>query len=259
MFPTLEIRNRVYEKVEHYIDIANNIYDMEMSYPIVEFTVRGTTAGTATGDHTVNFNAKLLVDNINLFMEDTIPHEVAHCVDHHIHGTQYKRTRTGRKQRVSHGHSWKMIMRAFGVDPSRCHNMDTSKTARPQTKHLYTCSCCGVDVTVGPKHHKMIQQGRSLTHKGCPRDSKLVHKGSLGKVTWKEAAQMKAPAPKVPAEPKQPKQGTQIAQAIEIYLARRGAGISKRQDIIKSIMVQMDVDLKKASGLHDRAKKKVGA
>ena len=265
MVPNLDIRNRVYERVEHYIDIANNVYDMEMEYPIVDFTVRGTTAGTATGDHTVNFNAQLLIDNLEHFMEDTIPHEVAHCVDHYIHGHQYKRTRTGRRQRVSHGATWKRIMRAFGVDPARCHSMDTTKVARPKTKHTYTCSCCGSEVTVGPKIHNKIQRGfTGYGHKGC-KGSTLQYKQTLGKVTYKEAAQMKARKPiefKVAPAPKAKttvKAGTQIAQAIEIYLARKGAGINGRQDIIKSIMVQMDVDLKKASGLHDRAKKKVGA
>lgn len=255
-----DIERRVINRVYEVVDLGNKVFDCDMDYPVVEFKVRGTTAGTATGDHTVDFNLALLKENEQHFMEDTIPHEVAHCFDKHLFGYQYKTTRTGRKIRESHGRTWKKIMRGLGVDPTRCHSLDTTNVARPKTKYAYTCSCCGSEIAVGPKIHARIQRGyNGYSHKTC-KGSKLVYKQSLGKVTYREAAQMKGKPvePKLPKAPAEPRKGTQISIAVEILEMAYKKGITGRQDVIKMIQIEMNVDLKKASGLHDRAKKKVG-
>lgn len=261
-------KSQVNARVNHFIDRANALYGRKMPYPAVTFDVKGTCGGTANGSQwKVSFNAILLKENWEEYMNDTIPHEVAHLVVYELYGVEYRRTRTGRVQRISHGPRWKGVMRDFGCEPKRTHDMDVSNARqgkRTKTKYLYRCSHCGAEITIGPKYHKDIQRGRGLIHKGCPSGSKLEYIKELGKVTYTEAAQMKSSPKKEPARPNKsakkeqaPRKGTQIAHAVLIYKEMVAGGVTARQDIIKAIMHSMQVDLKKASGLHDRAKKKV--
>ena len=267
---TLDQKGAVLREVERLIEKANVRYaeHANMEMPHVSFDLRGTTGGMAyPGRWEINLNAALMVDNWDHYMSDTIPHEVAHLVVHRLWGTETRRTRTGKVQRISHGDKWKSVMRmCFNVEPKRCHQMDVSKTRqakRPQTKHQYRCNCCGAMVPVGPKHHKKLQNGAALRHRCVTtgpqyhgRHGTLEYTGVLGRVTWQEAAQTKA-APKAAPRATAPAAGTQIARAVDILKQCRLQGIDTRQGAIKQIMALMGVNKDKASGLHDRAKKKV--
>jgi SprT protein len=268
MHLTHEQRTQAVRRIQHFVEMANSIYGKSMPVPVVQFDLKGTTAGQAFGSMRIRLNEGLMVDHWDDFMNDTIPHEVAHCVVNFIWGSDVRMTRTGRVRRVSHGPAWKKVMRAFGVEPTRCHDMDVSKVRqarRTKTKYEYQCSCCGSKIPVGPKYHKDIQNGRKMRHKGCPAGSHLVWTGVLGRVTYAEAAQgkkaepKKAPAKAAEKVSKAPRTGSQIAHAVEIYKAMTVNVDTHytRQDIIKAIMNSMQVDKLKASGLHDRAKKKV--
>jgi len=81
------IKHAVTTATHHFIDVANERYDLSLNYPSVGFTVRGTNGGTANhGTWHVNFNMGLLVDNMDEYLNQTIPHEVAHLVTFAIHG-----------------------------------------------------------------------------------------------------------------------------------------------------------------------------
>lgn len=261
MHLTQEQRTEAVRRVEHFVEKANALYGKQMPVPVVHFDLKGTTAGQAFSHHRIRLNEGLMVDHWDDFINDTIPHEVAHCVVNFVFGAEVRLTRRGKRQRISHGEKWKSVMRAFGVDANRTHDMDVSKVRqarRTKTKYEYRCNCCGKSIPVGPKYHKDIQNGRPLSHKGC-KGSRLEFVGVLGRVTYSEAAQGKRAEPKkVPAA----RNGiTQIEHAVLIYKSMTENVDVKmsRQDIIQGIMHSMQVDKKKASGLHDRAKKKVTA
>jgi len=78
---TLSQKSEVYERVDHFINVANAEYGHSMEGPYVRFDKRGTCGGTADSQlMELNFNAGLMLDNWDEYMNQVIPHEVAHLV-----------------------------------------------------------------------------------------------------------------------------------------------------------------------------------
>lgn len=79
------------------------------SVPIVKLNRRlKTTLGRAHyAEHLIDFNEKLLVAHIGIFISDIIPHEVAHIVTYCIAPTM----------KQHHGKEWKAVMHYFGKEP----------------------------------------------------------------------------------------------------------------------------------------------
>jgi len=268
-----EVTAQVYALLEK----ANEDLGANIGVPIIDFTLRGTTAGTARGDFELNFNAQLMVDNWETFKTDTIIHEVAHLVCHNKYGTE--RSRSG--NRIAHGDNWKRIMRQLGGNPTRTHNMDVSKTAQPKRKFIYICDCCKTELTLtSVRHNKLLRNPTQYSH--C-RGSKLTFKQALGKVSYAEAAQMKNTKPATKTAPKTTKPKATKAKTpvkrktatkkkvTKISIADRVTNIFKkahienpevtRQEIIKLITkaFKLDADPKgkmKASNYYTTAKKK---
>lgn len=76
-----------------------------------------TTAGYAfyLPVNIVRFSAELMHEHTQNFIDDTIPHEVAHIVANNVFGAK------------GHGAAWKRVMLALGVNPTRLHSMVNSK------------------------------------------------------------------------------------------------------------------------------------
>src|SRR3546814_372024 len=100
--------------------------------PSCSFDLRGTTAGKAhMAKYHVQLNSVLYQENIQDFLEDTIPHEVAHLITYVLHGREAK----------AHGNEWQSIMRALGVRPDRCHSYDTTNSAVAKAVYKFKCDC----------------------------------------------------------------------------------------------------------------------
>ena len=131
--------------------------------PTVKYTKRGTTAGTASDDdYSVNFNAVLLMENVDAYMARTVIHEFGHLVD----GIVNPGTRTGRGKRSLHGPTWKAIMRMLGGPTTRCHSYDTTNSKinrKKKPKHVYTCACGSPAATMklGAIRHRNHTSGAS--------------------------------------------------------------------------------------------------
>ena len=123
-------------QVDFWFDLAEELipaFKMEWR-PRVTFNLRGQTAGTASwSKRELRLNEILLRENFEHFQKRTIPHEVAHFVTHAITQGYGK----------SHGREWKMVMRKFGCEVSRCHSYDvTNSTVRTVVKeYRYICGC----------------------------------------------------------------------------------------------------------------------
>lgn len=91
-----------------------------------------TTAGWAKCLlYQVNFDPILLVANQEEFLKQIVPHEVAHIITEHIHGHKVQ----------AHGDEWKAIMVLMGLEPLRCHTLDTSISKRKFTTYKFICGC----------------------------------------------------------------------------------------------------------------------
>ncbi len=259
---------KVYNKVKHFVDMGNKDFYTDLEMPTILFKKRGTVGGTACYSRMeLNLNAGLMLDNWDEYMNQVIPHEVAHLLKEHMYGRGKSRC----KKTSAHGSEWKRVMRALGVSPDRTHNMDVSKVAIPKSKYIYNCDKCGSEVIAGPKIHKKIQLfGSNYGHRGCS-DSKIIFNRDLGKVTNRQAAEKKLPSKKVkttkvkttkadrPKE-KEPKAGTKMAHALVVYRSMKTGDMDhSRKDIIQAISQSMQVTEKRAGQLYSACRFREGA
>jgi len=254
---TLVQKSEVYKRVDHFISVANEEYGHSMEGPYVRFDKRGTCGGTANSQlMELNFNAGLMLENWDEYMNQVIPHEVAHLVKARVFGSNRK----GRMM-SSHGGYWKQVMRAFGLEPDRCHSMDTSKFKQfksPVRKFIYECPCCQQEVILtAVRHNRMVRGTHNYSiHSG----NRLVLKKSLGSMSYTEANDHKVPAAKKQPARKQaePKAGTKIARALIAYEAAKSHKPTiTRQEMISVLVDIMDCDRKAAAGYFQTCKKKV--
>lgn len=140
----------------------------------VTFDLKGGRAGTAqysrSGDHKLRFNRKILMENSEEFLNDTVPHEFAHLVTYALYGTD--RDHKGRRKIKPHGDEWKRVMRLLGYKPSRCHNFKVEKARTVRRKYEYSCGC-QVHKLTAVRHNK-IKSGRS--HYLCNRCGKKLER-----------------------------------------------------------------------------------
>jgi SprT protein len=112
----------------------------------VEFGLSNSIAGTAyTHSRRIKYNITLAKENQSDFINETIPHEVAHIL-----ANRYYQSNCGHKA------GWKRVMLLLGKTPSRCHSYDVSNVGRKKIK--YNCPC-GESFYVGINLHGKIQNG----------------------------------------------------------------------------------------------------
>lgn len=135
------LKHQVLQLVAKLLFQANARWGVSMPAPEVAFDLRGTTAGMAvypragaTHAPRLRFNAVLLRDNAAEFFADTVPHEVAHLVNRALEA------KTPGAKWDSHGPQWQAVMRSFGVEPSRCHDLDV-RAARVGGSWRFRCAC----------------------------------------------------------------------------------------------------------------------
>jgi len=258
---TLEQKSKDYLRVDHFVALGNEALGIDMEGPHVKFDKRGTCGGTAWyAMMELNFNAGLMVDNWDEFINQVIPHEVAHLLKDHKYGH-------GRGHNSAHGINWQRVMRALGVNPDRTHSMDVSKVAKPKKKYIYVCTGGKKEVVLSSVRHNKMQRGTAnYTHKGCSSHKVAVAK-SLGKMSTTEARDHTVPAfmkkaameAKKPATKKAPKAGTKVAQAVTAYQAAKAQKPEiTRQEMITVLADIMDCDRHAAAGYYQNCKKKVG-
>lgn len=233
---TTAIKQKVTDKLKACIAIANKRYGIDVKFPNVVYQKRGTTAGTANyRTWTIDLNPVLLVENLDDFIEDTVPHELAHLVTNMVYPHAHKRV-YGQK-RSPHGSEWQSVMRVLGANPSRCHSYDTSN-ARTRTKasYDYKCNCCGQVIKLGPKRHAQEQrQPGWYNHGGCGRTAgklTLVTDKAPVATTHTKPAQLPpmnlhnvpAPAPK-----KAPEAGSKISKCYSMF--KQYPGLSRKEMI----------------------------
>jgi SprT protein len=121
----------------------------------VQFFKKSRTAGYVQPmtSSLVYLNLELVKQNRQHFEKDTIPHEVAHLF--------------ARKLQVlknlpvegAHGKTWKMVMRrVYGLEPTRCHSLDTSGIGKCVSRFRYICNCRKHEFTA--IRHNKVQSGK---------------------------------------------------------------------------------------------------
>jgi len=204
-----DIQIRVRKEVERCYEAAAEFYGRTFTFPTLEFNLRGTTAGTANfGTQKLRFNSILLVENVEDFMARTVPHEVAHLIDHAVNPHNFEGglvlTRGGhfrRKKRNVHGADFKFIMeRVLGaVNSSRCHSYDvTNAKVNKRTRAQYVWVSkqdSSVTMELGIKRHNNMSSGQTRYWPRGQRHHTFVFSHIEGPVPTALAADTRLPTP----------------------------------------------------------------
>lgn len=124
--------------------------------PVVRFDLRGLAAGqmraSGRGRLEIRFNLTLARRAPDIFLAQTVPHEVAHSVVWHLFGRAAK----------PHGPEWRAVMHQLGVsDPRRCHSFEVPEhTARRQRRWPYRCACR--EHWLSTTRHLRVQRGQQI-------------------------------------------------------------------------------------------------
>lgn len=143
----------LFEKSEAHFDTA-------MPTVKIYFDLRGQAAGKVTFQENsapvIRYNMKLLLENEERFLSQTLPHEVAHVVARSLFGTGIR----------PHGPEWQGVMHLFGVEASRCHDYDTSRSrVRRLQRYNYKCGC-GPHQLTSIRHFRILR-GQSYLCRKC--------------------------------------------------------------------------------------------
>lgn len=132
-----EIKNKVERKIKKCLKIAEEHYWSTFEYPKVKYKNLGPTGGLFTyddnGNPLIELNSFCLIGEEKDFINNTVPHEVAHLVSHEL--SPYC---------AAHGLKWIEVMKLFNVAPDVLHTHDTTKALKHfPNKTKGFCDKCG--------------------------------------------------------------------------------------------------------------------
>jgi SprT protein len=127
----------------------------------VRCDLRGKSAGqvrhAADGNLVIRYNLGIARLQPAAFLEQTVPHEVAHVVTWLLHGASAR----------PHGREWRAVMAFFDQKTAaRCHDFEVpaGHTRRQQRWH-YQCDCR--EHRLSTTRHRRIQQGQQYQCRLC--------------------------------------------------------------------------------------------
>jgi len=124
----------------------------------IEWNLKGTCAGQfciRIGRKYFRVNLELAQQNIEEYLNQTVPHEFCHYITRHKYSYSV----------APHGAEWKNAMvQFFGLDPRLCHSYDVSQVKQGRGRFEYKCSC--KTFSIGPVRHKRLQMNPDKYY--CP-------------------------------------------------------------------------------------------
>jgi SprT protein len=156
----IDIKTTAEKKIKECLSIARKKTKKVLPYNGVKFFNRSTDAGyvITSKDNCVYLNYDLFLKNKKRFLDEIIPHEVAHLAAHALS-----------PEENPHGGTWKMVMSSiFDLKPERCHSMDTKGIGKIMRKFVYICACRKHEI--GVVRHNKIESGRKFRCTKCQKE-----------------------------------------------------------------------------------------
>lgn len=149
--PTDPLQAAILERCETCYQQAELKLGRRFTRPSVSFALRGKSAGTAhLQQNRLRFNPVLLKENPQAFLDEVVPHEIAHLLCFLLYGAG--------KAVKPHGKEWQAIMiQVFGLPPKTTHSFDISSVKGRTFK--YQCLCGPIELSI--RRHNKVQQGQS--------------------------------------------------------------------------------------------------
>lgn len=172
-----ELQLRIQHRIVECISIIERKFKKRIPSPRVSYDVVGTVSAKANcAKWMVRLNPVLLVQNVELFIAETVPHEVAHLATDMLFPHAHRPVQVGTKKpkRQVHGKHWAEIMTALGVPANATHEYDLSSVRPERTRYVYQCNLCERRIPLGPRRHSALRKNPSEYHCKCSDKSVLT-------------------------------------------------------------------------------------
>lgn len=156
----IALQQAVMQCLRENLRLAGQYFNCDFPEPTLTYRQRGTSAGTAWLEKwEIRINPVLLLANQASFIEEVVPHELAHLLVFRQFG------------RVApHGKEWRWMMsEVLKSDPRRTHEFDLA-TVRTHT-YPYACGCRRHDLTI--RRHNRIRRGEAQYR--CRQCGNILH------------------------------------------------------------------------------------
>lgn len=149
------LKMQVQRQLTQSLALANRHFNCEFAVPKISYSVRGVKAGVAyLQQWEIRLNPTLLLENQHSFIQQVVPHELAHLIVYQ----QYGRVRP-------HGKEWQFVMeQVLGVRAETYHNFCT-QSVRGKT-FSYQCQCQTHQLSIR-RHNKIQQQSAVYFCRKC--------------------------------------------------------------------------------------------
>ena len=135
--------------------------EQESNFLIIPLSFRTNMEAVAAlayrSDKRIEINEPLFLQNKKEFLNQIIPHEVAHVCQDILYPAAKR----------AHGKEWKKLMGVLGKPADTYHQLDVSSVA--VNTHRYSCACSAGNFfhTVHKARHKKILEGAAVACVAC--------------------------------------------------------------------------------------------
>jgi len=164
----LFVEQQLKETVEQRIQQAELFLNRQLPRPQIDLQLKGRCAGQMCYKrqiHQTSYRLRLNLDLAKLhlkgFLEQVIPHEIAHLMVFCCF--------SGARHVKPHGREWQaFMMNCFMQPASVCHTFDMPKTVsrRPITRYKYSCDC-QIHFLTQIRHRRVQNRAAQYSCKVC--------------------------------------------------------------------------------------------